>query len=379
MNKPATATVRILDSIDDVAGPDWDALAGGQPFVRHAFLRALESSGCASARTGWRPRHLTLWQDDRLIGALPLYEKSHSRGEFVFDWAWAEAYARHGQRYYPKLVCSVPFSPIPGARLLAPDPPARRTLVGALTGFARHADVSSLHILFADANDTALLEAAGLQIRHAVQFHWHNAGWPDFDGFLDSLARDKRKKIRQERRRVRDAGVTFRHLRGAQIGEADWHFFLRCYANTYHQRGQQPYLNLAFFLELARSMPENLLLFVAERAGRPIAAALDICDAQALYGRYWGELEHVPLLHFEACYYQGIEWCIDHGIGRFEGGAQGEHKLARGLLPVRTASAHWIRDPRFADAIERHLDHESLAVAEYVSELEAHAPFRPRA
>ena len=373
-----TATVLVLDSIDEVAADDWDALAGDQPFVRHAFLRALEVSGCATARTGWRARHLTLWQADVLIGALPLYEKSHSRGEYVFDWAWADAYARYGERYYPKLLCGIPFSPIPGCRLLARDAPARRALADALMAYARQADVSSLHILFPCEVDAQALEAAGLQMRHAVQFHWQNAGWPDFETFLDSLVRDKRKKIRQERRRVRDAGIEFRRLRGPQITEADWQFFMRCYGNTYHERGQQPYLNLAFFLDIARTMPENLLLFVAERAGRPIAAALNICDAQALYGRYWGELEHVPLLHFEACYYQGIEWCIDNGIGRFEGGAQGEHKLARGLLPVRTTSAHWVRDERFADAVQRYLERETVGIAEYFDELEAHAPFRTR-
>ena len=378
MPERTSATVRVLDSIDQVAAGDWDALAGDQPFVRHAFLRALEVSGCASARTGWRARHLTLWQDQALVGALPLYEKSHSRGEYVFDWAWAEAYARHGERYYPKLLCAVPFSPIPGTRLMALDQAPRRALIDALMETATKSDVSSLHVLFPCQDDAQALETAGMQMRHAVQFHWCNAGWPDFEAFLGSLVRDKRKKIRQERRRVCEAGVRFRRLRGPDIADADWGFFMRCYTSTYHQRGQQPYLNLAFFLELARTMPDNLLLFVAERDGRPIAAALNVCDGQALYGRYWGELEHVPLLHFEACYYQGIEWCIDNGISRFEGGAQGEHKLARGLLPVRTASAHWIRDGRFADAIERHLERESAGVAEYFDELEAHAPFRAR-
>lgn len=376
MNDRPTTTVRVLDSLDQVAAGAWDALAGDQPFVRHAFLRALEASGSATARTGWRARHLTLWRGDALVGALPLYEKSHSRGEYVFDWAWAEAYARHGEHYYPKLVSSIPFSPIPGLRLMAHDDGGRRALVDALMDFSKASQVSSLHILFPCETDTRVLEAMGLQIRHAVQFHWCNAGWPSFEAFLDSLVRDKRKKIRQERRRVREAGVRFRRLRGGEISEGDWNLFMRCYVNTYHQRGQLPYLNRAFFLELSRAMPDNLLLLVAEREGRPIAAALDICDGQALYGRYWGELEHVPLLHFEACYYQGIEWCIDHGISRFEGGAQGEHKLARGLLPVRTTSAHWIRDTRFADAVQRYLERESAGVADYFDELEAHTPFR---
>lgn len=377
LSAPALHT-RILESIGEVAAGDWDALAGGQPFVRHAFLHALEASGCATRRAGWQPRHLTLWQGRDLAGAMPLYEKSHSRGEYVFDWAWADAYARHGLPYYPKLVCAVPFSPIPGARLLARDDGVRSALVASLLDFARMSDVSSLHILFPCEADAAALESAGLMVRHGVQFHWCNRDWTTFDTFLDSLTRDKRRKIRQERRRVAEAGVRFRRLRGPDIREDDWLFFHRCYANTYHVRGHQPYLNPAFFRAIATSMPDNLLLLLAERDGAPVAAALDVCDDTALYGRYWGEAEHVPLLHFEACYYQGIEWCIEQGLARFEGGAQGEHKLARGLLPTKTVSAHWLRDARFADAVQRYLERESAGVEQYIDELQDHSPFGAR-
>ena len=366
---------RILESIGEVAASDWDALAGVQPFVRHAFLHALEASGCAARRAGWQPRHLTLWQGRELAGAIPLYEKSHSRGEYVFDWAWAEAYARHGLPYYPKLVCAVPFSPIPGPRLLARDDGVRSALVATLLDFARMSDVSSLQILFPCEADAAAVESAGLMMRQGVQFHWCNRGWATFDAFLDSLTRDKRKKIRQERRRVAEAGIRFRHLRGTDIRDDDWLFFHRCYANTYHVRGHQPYLNPAFFRAIAASMPDNLLLLLADRDGAPVAAALDVCDDTALYGRYWGEAEHVPLLHFEACFYQGIEWCIEQRLARFEGGAQGEHKLARGLLPTKTVSAHWLRDDRFADAVQRYLERESAGVEQYIDELQDHSPF----
>lgn len=368
----------MLDSLGEIDPFEWDRLAGTQPFLRHAFLHALETSGCASRRTGWIARHLTLWRDGTLVGAVPLYEKTHSRGEYVFDWAWADAYARHGLPYYPKLVCAVPFSPIPGPRILAHDAATRAALIDTLLDFARLSDASSLHILFPCANDVQALRAAGMQIRDGVQFHWRNDGWDSFDCFLDSLARDKRKKIRQERRRVREAGIALRWLRGAEIEPQHWRFFHRCYVNTYRARGHQPYLSLEFFLALARSIPDCLLLLLAERDDTPIAAALNLCDGTALYGRYWGEVDHVPLLHFEACYYQGIEWCIEHGVERFEGGAQGEHKLARGLLPARTASAHWLRDERFAGAVCDYLARETAGVEQYLDELEEHSPFRLR-
>lgn len=364
----------------EVSAADWDALAGtqpdSQPFLRHAYFAALEETGCVGTNSGWKPCHLTLWEGGTLIAAMPRYEKTHSYGEYVFDWAWADAYRRNGLEYYPKLLSSVPFTPVTGSRLLARDAYARQALIETALVQAQASGASSFHVLYPEPGEIEALASAGMQIRHGVQFHLQNPGWPDFEAFLESLARDKRKKIRQERRRVTEAGVGFVSLRGAEITPADWRFFARCYANTYYERGQTPYLNLAFFLRLAQTLGDNLLLFIARRDGQPIAAALNLCDDKALYGRYWGAVEHVPLLHFEACYYQGIEYAIRHGFQRFEGGAQGEHKLARGLLPVQTWSAHWLRDARFGDAIQRFLERERDGVALYVDELNEHTPFK---
>jgi predicted N-acyltransferase len=367
-------TLRVAESLAGVPAAQWDALAAGHPFLRHAYLHALLETGCASARTGWQPQFLLLERDGRLAGAMPLFVKSHSRGEYVFDWAWADAYARHGLEYYPKLLCAVPFTPVRGPRLLAADDDAREALACAALAAAR--EFSSLHVLFAPAPEAARLERHGMLLRRTVQFHWRNEGYADFEDFLARLSHQRRKNIRQERRRVREAGVSFRWLAGAQIGARDWAFFHRCYAGTYAAHGNRPYLNLEFFERIGAAMPENLLLVVAERAGAPIAAALDVMDGDALYGRYWGALEHVPLLHFEACYYQAIEFAIARRLARFEGGAQGEHKLFRGLMPVQTLSAHWLAHPRFARAIEDYLAREAQGIAQYVNELHEHTPFK---
>jgi predicted N-acyltransferase len=370
----ANDSLRVADSLAGVPAADWDAIAGANPFVRHAFLDALLDTGCASARTGWQLQVLLLERAGRLAGAMPLFVKRHSRGEYVFDWAWAEAYERHGLAYYPKLVCAVPFTPVTGPRLLAADDAARGALARAALAAAR--EFSSLHVLFAPDAEARHLEAQGMLLRRTVQFHWENAGYESFDEFLARMSHQRRKNIRQERRRVHAAGVTFRRLRGAEIGERDWEFFHRCYARTYAEHGSRPYLSLEFFLRVGRSMPESFLLVVAERAGAPIAAALDVVGEDTLYGRYWGALEHVPLLHFEACYYQAIEYAIAEGLARFEGGAQGEHKLFRGLLPVETLSAHWLAHPRFARAVEDYLAREALGIARYVNELNEHTPFK---
>ncbi len=370
----ARSTTRVVEDLATIPAAQWNALADGVPFLRHEFLAALHETGCASARTGWAPRFLTLWDGDRLAGAAPLYLKSHSYGEYVFDWAWADAYQRAGLAYYPKLVCAIPFSPVTGPRLLAADAAARRHLIAAALELAR--GVSSLHVLFPTAEEAHELERAGLMLRRGVQFHWSNPGYRDFDDFLSTLTHDKRKKIKQERRRVREAGVSLVRKVGDEITEEDWRFFTRCYNRTYRAHMSSPYLNLAFFSRLGRALPENLLLVVAERAGRPIAAALDVFTPAALYGRYWGCVEQVSALHFEACYYQGLEFCIERGIAAFEGGAQGEHKLARGFLPQQTWSAHWLRHPQFADAVERFLAREAAGVGRYIDELREHAPFR---
>ena len=367
-------SLRVADSLAGVPAAQWNALAGPNPFLRHEFLGALGDSGCASARTGWQPQFLLLERDGVLSGAAPLYVKSHSRGEYVFDWAWADAYAQHGLEYYPKLVCAVPFTPVGGPRLLAADAGARGALVAAALAAAR--EFSSLHVLFAPEREARELQAAGMLLRRTVQFHWRNAGYADFEDFLARLSHRRRKTIRQERRRVQEAGVRLRWLRGAQIGERDWAFFHRCYANTYALHGMAPYLNLEFFLRVGASMPEHFLMVLAERRGAPLAAALDVVAGDTLYGRYWGAVEHVPLLHFEACYYQAIEYAIRHGLARFEGGAQGEHKLFRGLLPAESLSAHWLAHPRFARAVEDYLEREALGIARYVNELNEHTPFK---
>ena len=366
--------LRVAASLAGVPAAPWNALAAGNPFLRHEFLHALIDSGCASARTGWQPQFLLLERDGQLAGAMPLFVKTHSRGEYVFDWAWAEAYERHGLAYYPKLVCAVPFTPARGPRLLAADDAARAALAAAALEAAR--EFSSLHVLFAPDAEARLLESRGMLLRRTVQFHWRNDGYADFEAFLARLSHQRRKNIRQERRRVRAAGVTLRWLEGAQIGEREWAFFHRCYANTYAAHGQRPYLSLEFFLRAGGAMPENFLLVLAERDGAPVAAALDVVAGDALYGRYWGAVEHVPLLHFEACYYKGIEYAIARGLARFEGGAQGEHKLFRGLLPVETLSAHWLAHPRFASAVEDYLAREAKGIAQYVNELNEHTPFK---
>ncbi len=366
--------LRVVDSLAGVPAAAWNALAGGNPFVSHEFLGALLESGCASERSGWLPQFILLERDGALAAAMPLFVKSHSWGEYVFDWAWADAYERHQLPYYPKLLCGVPFTPVTGPRLLAASDADRRKLIAAALGVAK--DFSSLHVLFPLEAEAALLREAGLLLRRTVQFHWRNDGYRDFEEFLACLTRPRRKNIRQERRRVREAGISFRWLRGAEIEDAHWEFFNRCYGRTYAAHRSSPYLSLDFFRRLGASLPQHTLLILAERAGQPIAAALDIVAGGALYGRYWGALEHVPLLHFEACYYQAIEYAIAHRLERFEGGAQGEHKLFRGLLPVETLSAHWLAQPRFASAIEDYLERETLGIARYVNELAEHSPFR---
>ena len=367
-------TVRVLDNLAGVDPRQWNALAGGHPFLRHELFHALHETGCASERTGWLPRFVTLWQDGRLAAAMPLYLKSHSYGEYVFDWAWAEAYQRHGFAYYPKLVSAVPFSPVQGPRLLAADDEARRRLLVAALELA--GESSSLHVLFPPQAEAEQMAEAGMLLRRGVQFHWRNPGYQSFEEFLAALAHDKRKKIRQERRRVREAGVRFRWLLGRDIRSEDWLFFTRCYKTTYRVHHSTPYLNRAFFERLGETLPENVMLVVAELDGSPVASALNMYSDKVLYGRYWGAVSYIPALHFEACYYQVIEFCIERGIEVFEGGAQGEHKLSRGFLPVQTVSAHWLKHAEFPRAVEQFLERETAGVERYLDELNERAPFR---
>ena len=449
---------RVLASPLEVDATVWNALLALQshptPFMRHEYLAALHESESAVPHTGWTPRFMTLWEGDLLVAACPLYLKSHSYGEYVFDWAWASAYEQHGVPYYPKAVVAVPFTPVPGTRLMARDAAARQGLVQALCQWCEDEGISSLHVLFASDDDVLTGAREGLMLRHTVQFHWKNVAptlgtdvsslppegalaalgrpgggsgaaptlgtggfllptesvlaaveshcdsgsaaagtlaYRDFDDFLAHLTQEKRKKFRQERRRVAEAGVTFRWALGADITADAWNFFYRCYERTYLEHGNPPYLTRAFFQQMADRMPEHWLLFIAEREGRPIASSLIAISAQpssargqyhskyagcTAYGRYWGALERVDCLHFEACYYQPLAWCIAHGVQRFEGGAQGEHKMARALLPVPATSMHWLANPAFADAVDRFLAREVAGVEQYLDHLQARSPFR---
>ncbi len=377
--KPAEPVVEVRDSIAAIPPADWNRLAGDDPLLRHEFLHALHETGCASAKTGWAPQFLILREAGAFAGAMPLYLKSHSYGEYVFDWAWADAYERHGHAYYPKLLSAVPFTPVTGNRLLADTPARRQRLADAALQLARETRVSSLHCLYPGSQQADDLCERGLVLRHGVQFHWRNDHYADFDGFLATFNHDKRKKIKQERRRVREAGIAFEWFSGPAITDALWVFFNRCYRETYRQHHSTPYLNLDFFRALGRGMPENLVLIIAMRDGKPIAASLNIHNGRRLCGRYWGALEYYPSLHFETCYYQVIEFCIANGIEVFEGGAQGEHKIARGLLPVETHSAHWLAHPQFAAAIEEFLQRETRGVAIYLDELNERTPFKQTA
>lgn len=308
---------------------------------------------------------------------MPLYAKYHSYGEYVFDWAWADAYRRHGLDYYPKLLSAIPFTPVSGSRLIARDAASQAALLATLTSLQEQSGVSSTHILFPPEQQAQALKEAGFLLRSGVQFHWLNQGYRDFEDFLDTLDRKKKKNIRAERRKVNEAGVTFRHVAGKEASEADWRFFKRCYDRTYAAHYSTPYLNLDFFLRIGTAMPENILLVVAERAGRPIASSLLIHDEKTLYGRYWGAVDEIACLHFETAYYQPLEFCIQREIQCFEGGAQGEHKMARGFLPEKTWSAHWLAHPAFADAVSRFLEQEAGGIDAYMDELGERTPFKP--
>ncbi len=378
--EPVNYRTRIVSSLSEIGQTGWDELLALQknanPFLSFAFLNALHDSGSAAAASGWQPHYLTLWQGELLMAALPLYVKSHSYGEYVFDWAWADAYQRHGLNYYPKLLSAIPFTPVSGTRLIARDVVARSALIDELQTLQQQSTLSSTHILYPPSDEAAALNAAGFMLRSGVQFHWLNQGYRDFDDFLSALEKKKSKNIRAERRQVREAGISFRQLRGCDISEADWHFFKSCYDQTYAEHHSSPYLNLDFFLRIGTQMPNNILMIIAERAGQPLAASLLIHDQHTLYGRYWGALEHVRCLHFETAYYQPLEFCIAHQIRRFEGGAQGQHKMARGFLPQKTWSAHWLAKPEFSDAVEHFLRRENSGIDAYVDELHESNPFR---
>ncbi len=373
-------------SISDIDPAAWDALdGGGSPFLRHAFLAALETAGCVGRDTGWEPAPLTLHDERGLAAAVPAYVKSHSFGEFVFDFSWAQAYAQHGLSYYPKLVLGVPFTPATGVRLLVrPDLDAaamRLRLIAALRDFAAERGLSSIHGLFVGEDDRATLAADGWLARHDVQFHWHNRGYRDFDQYLETFTAEKRKKARRERRRVAEDGITFDTLLGdaldrAGIDEPVIDEIYDLHRDTFRRHGHEPYLTRALFRGLPRALGERFMVKRARRAGETVAAAVFFWSEAALYGRYWGAAEHHHSLHFETCYHQGIEFCIERGISRFEPGTQGEHKVSRGFVPATTWSMHWIVDPRFRAAIGDYLRREGTHMDQYAREIEAHVPYR---
>ncbi len=379
--------IRVDDDPAALPRDAWNALLDGSPlpspFMRLEYLQAMQSSGSAVAKTGWQAQFLSVWEGETLIAACPAYVKAHSYGEYVFDWAWADAYQRHGLDYYPKLLVAVPFTPVPGSRLLARDDAARAWLVKGLRALSQRLEASSVHVLFGDEHDQRALAEDGWLARQQVQFHWTGDGQPrSFADYLQTLQREKRKKIQQEQRRVADAGIRFDTKRGDEITESDWDFFHECYTLTYLAHRNKPYLKREFFASMARDLPQQWVMFIARDAqGERVASSLIAIDAQqkAAYGRYWGATRYIPNLHFDACYYQPLAWCLQHGWLRFEGGAQGEHKMARGLLPVATHSSHWLAHPQFREAVADFLAREGEAMEEYIDELERHQPFKAEA
>ncbi len=366
----------IISSINEIAADEWDALTDGTPLLSHAFLSALENSGSVGNGTGWMPHPLIVTQNNRLVGAMPLYLKSHSYGEYVFDWAWADAYQRSGLNYYPKLLSAIPFSPITSNRLLSQQPKVQLLMIEALENMLHQHDLSSAHVLFPNDVDALPLEKAGWLKRTGVQFRWQNKNYRDFDDFLATLSHDKRKKIHQERKKIVQAGVICRHIKGTEATRQDWDFFYQCYSNTYREHHSTPYLTQQFFCDIGKNMPQHILLIVAEIDGKPIASTLNIYNRHTLYGRYWGATQFVSGLHFELCYYQAQQFCMAEKIEYFEGGAQGEHKLARGFEPRPTCSYHKIAHPDFKKAIQQFLNREGEGVAAYTSELEERVPFK---
>ncbi|GAA5074369.1 GNAT family N-acetyltransferase [Lysobacter panacisoli] len=371
------ATARILRSLSEVTARQWDALHDGRnPFVAHTFLEGLERHGCLRAQWGWSPHHLTLWDGEDLIAAAPAYRKEKSHGEFVFDHAWAHAYERNGLDYFPKWLCAAPYSPVTGPRLLARTPEARRLLIAALAELCTRDALSSVHVNFHEEREDGAFDDAWLS-RIDVQYHWRNdRGWRDFDDYLAAFDHKHRKNIRQERAKVARAGVTLHIAQGEHIDDEDLAAMHGFYRHTFAEYGNHPALTLSFLHHLRETMPQALVIVLARRGDRPIAGALCLRGGDTLYGRYWGAHENVPGLHFEACYYQGIDYCLRNGLARFEPGAQGEHKLARGFLPTVVRSRHWIAHDGFREALRDWCAQESEAIRRYAATLDAHSPFK---
>ncbi|MCS4232995.1 GNAT family N-acetyltransferase [Stenotrophomonas sp. BIGb0135] len=367
---------RFLHRLSDIPAADWDALHdGSNPFVRHAFLAGLEQHGCLRPEWGWRPRHFTLWDGDALVAAIPGYLKDNSHGEFVFDHAWANAYARHGLDYFPKWLGAVPYSPVTGPRLLARDDVDRAALAEILRAEVQRIGWSSAHVNFHRAEEDAAF-GADWMLREDIQFQWHNPGeWRDFGDFLAAMDHKHRKNIRQERAKLARSGVTYRIVHGDDASEDDLLAMHGFYLQTFAEYGNAPALTLPFLRHLAAAMPRQLVIFLAHSDGVPVAGALCLRGADTLYGRYWGGAT-LPGLHFETCYYQGIEYCLREGLTRFEPGAQGEHKLARGFLPTAVRSRHWVAEPAFAEALADWCASERADVARYAQALAEHSPFK---
>jgi uncharacterized protein len=368
-----------LPSLRSVDAAAWNALAGDSPFLKHEFLSALETSGCVGEGTTWQPCYLVARDDRGLAGALPLFIKYDSHGEFVFDWGWADAFERSGRSYYPKLVAAIPFTPATGQRLLlrdALDDSTAKDLLDAARSTAAEIGASSLHVLFPTDPERHALERAGFLVRKGCQFHWANDGYANFDDFLARFSADKRKKAKRERRRVAEAGLVFEHLRGDEPTKADWDAIVEFYSRTFWRRGREPYLNGEFFARVAATMPSNLVVILARQHGVPIATAICFRSDTTLYGRYWGSSGDFHSLHFETCYYQGIDYCIAERLQRFEPGTQGEHKIARGFVPQPTWSCHWLRDQEFHRAVSAFLTRETRHVDAYMDELGDHVPYR---
>jgi predicted N-acyltransferase len=374
--------LHVLESLNEVTAAEWNALTdGANPFVRHEFLATLEATACVGAKTAWQPRHLVVRAPDQtLLGAVPLYLKHHSYGEYVFDWAWAQAYARSGFAYYPKLVAAIPFTPVTGSRLLVRDHPEREKIIARLIDgaleLARTESASSLHWLFTPEAETRQLAHQGLLHRTGYQFHWHNPGYRDFDDFLSTFTAAKRKKVKRERARVCEAGVTTEVLTGSAITSAHWDVFYEFYQSTLRAHQAIPYLTRAFFHKLGAALPQAVVLVLARHQAHYVGAALNLQGRDTLYGRYWGGRAGFPGLHFEVCYYRAIEYGIAHQLRHFEAGAQGKHKLARGFEPAVTYSAHWLSHPQFAQAVADYLARERAGVEYEIDELREHAPFR---
>jgi uncharacterized protein len=376
----APLDVRLVQGIEQIDAGQWDACAGAdQPFLGHAFLAALEASGSVSRRTGWLPLHLTVEREGELLGCAPMYLKSHSYGEYVFDWGWANAYERAGGSYYPKLQVAVPFTPVPGPRILVrpgSSPEFREAVVHGLLGAAQQLGVSSLHVTFCTEPEWRAFGATGFLQREGVQYHWHNRGYGSFDDFLGSLKSSKRKTIRKERMRVKEQGLSLETLTGEAITPEVWDTFHPFYRSTVDKRWGSAYLTKRFFQLLGETMPERVVLVMVRHGGRYVAGALNLLGNDTLYGRVWGCRQEFEFLHFEACYYRAIDFAIERGLARVEAGAQGQHKLQRGYEPVPTYSAHWIRDPGFRDAMERFLRQERREMAIELDELRELLPYR---